>query len=199
MHPLDHVRRLILTRAKEKRLSLADLSRGVDKNPAYVHQYIHKGSPRVLPEDVRRGLARMLELDDAELHHNPVPRREPAAALDLPGSRDLPVFSDSAPLNREAVSELIDRPALFAGMPLAFALWISRPGGRLVTGDLAYVHPHKPPRPGDTVIAVPAADAVPVAGVLVSLDGSAAEIGLADSVLRLAGAAVYKVVGALFA
>lgn len=197
MQQLDHVRHLILARAKEKRLSLADLSRGVGKNAAYVHQFIHKGSPRVLPEDVRLALGSLLDLPDSELHHNPLARM-PAAAAPAPSGRDLPVFSDALPFDRERVGEHIPRPALFSGLRDAFALWISKPGGRLVVGDLAYVHPHQPARPGDTVAVVEGEGVAPCCGELLSIENKTATVRVAHGVISCPAPAAYRVVGALF-
>ena len=47
--------------------SLASLSAPIGRNPAYLQQYISRGSPRRLPEDERRHLAIVLEVDEREL------------------------------------------------------------------------------------------------------------------------------------
>lgn len=61
--PRATVRRL----AEERRLSLAELSRRLDRNPAWLHQYLDRGSPRVLPEGDRYVLARLFGVGEAEL------------------------------------------------------------------------------------------------------------------------------------
>ena len=48
-------------------LSLATLSGAVGRNPAYLHQFVTRGSPRLLAERDRRTLAAMLSLSEAAL------------------------------------------------------------------------------------------------------------------------------------
>jgi hypothetical protein len=53
--------------------NLAALSRMLGRNAAYLHQYVSRGSPRVLPDRERRLLADHLGLDEVELG-GPAPR-----------------------------------------------------------------------------------------------------------------------------
>ena len=62
-----------MTRAALQRLieergeDYAGLSRLLGRNPAYIQQYIKRGSPRRLAEDDRRLLARYFGVDEAAL------------------------------------------------------------------------------------------------------------------------------------
>jgi len=47
--------------------SLKQLSLCLGRNHAYLHQYVYRGSPRTLPEQVRYRLARLLRVDEARL------------------------------------------------------------------------------------------------------------------------------------
>jgi hypothetical protein len=47
--------------------SLADLSRRAGRNAAWLQQYLERGTPRVLPEDVRLALAQHWRIDEREL------------------------------------------------------------------------------------------------------------------------------------
>lgn len=47
---MDAVRRRILARVKESRSDLRMASRAIGRNAAYLHQFIHRGMPRVLVE-----------------------------------------------------------------------------------------------------------------------------------------------------
>jgi hypothetical protein len=58
------VRRNLIEHAKERGFSLAALSTVVGRNPAYLQQYVERGSPKVLPEDVRLRLAMALSIDE---------------------------------------------------------------------------------------------------------------------------------------
>jgi phage repressor protein C with HTH and peptisase S24 domain len=57
----------------------AGLSRLIGRNPAYVQQYIKRGTPRRLAEDDRRALARYFRIDEALLG---APEREGSAPAD---------------------------------------------------------------------------------------------------------------------
>lgn len=51
--------------------SLAELSRMLRRNPAYLQQFVQRGSPRRLAEDDRRLLARHFGVEEAELGGSP--------------------------------------------------------------------------------------------------------------------------------
>ncbi len=53
--------------ANEQRRSLASLSATIGRNPAYLQQFVARGSPRRLLEDERRHLAIVLNVDEREL------------------------------------------------------------------------------------------------------------------------------------
>jgi phage repressor protein C with HTH and peptisase S24 domain len=71
--PRTLLERLILERGED----YAGLSRLIGRNPAYVQQYIKRGSPRRLAEDDRRALARYFRIDEALLG---APAREESAS-----------------------------------------------------------------------------------------------------------------------
>ena len=55
---------------------LRALSRALGRNDAYLHQYLYRGSPRRLPEDIRHHLARLLGVDEqllrvGQIHSTP--------------------------------------------------------------------------------------------------------------------------------
>ncbi|UIJ46911.1 hypothetical protein LZK98_08205 [Sphingomonas cannabina] len=47
--------------------SMAALSKMLDRNPAYIQQYLRRGSPKRLPEDERGKLARFFGVDERDL------------------------------------------------------------------------------------------------------------------------------------
>ena len=60
--------RVLLERlVRERGEDYAGLSRLIGRNPAYVQQYIKRGSPKRLAEDDRRALARYFRIDEALL------------------------------------------------------------------------------------------------------------------------------------
>ena len=64
---LDVVRTNLLSAARENGESLASLSSSLGKNPAYLQQFVKRGSPRILPEEIRYSLARLLSINEAVL------------------------------------------------------------------------------------------------------------------------------------
>lgn len=76
---LDPVRRLILDRAREQRLPLAHLSQALQRNESYLHQFVHRGTLRRLPEEARAILTDLLQVPETALRSTPNPdaRRNP--------------------------------------------------------------------------------------------------------------------------
>ncbi|HKX80413.1 MAG TPA: S24 family peptidase [Novosphingobium sp.] len=64
---IDGARRKLLDLASGRGVSLAELSRLIDRNSTYLQQFVRKGSPRKLEETDRRTLARFFGIDEAEL------------------------------------------------------------------------------------------------------------------------------------
>lgn len=64
---MDAQRARILRLAREQGLDLAALSRAVGRNHAYFQQYLKRGTPKRLPEDVREALCARFGLAPEEL------------------------------------------------------------------------------------------------------------------------------------
>ena len=58
------VRTNLLHHADRQGRSLAALSKAAGKNAPYLQQFIERGSPKVLPEDVRLKLAMTMNIDE---------------------------------------------------------------------------------------------------------------------------------------
>jgi phage repressor protein C with HTH and peptisase S24 domain len=76
---LDPIRQRVLELIERTGTDLKKASLAAGKNAAYVHQFIYRGTPKVLPEDVRESLAKHLGVDDRDLRHPGAPTRKPAA------------------------------------------------------------------------------------------------------------------------
>ncbi|KQM38099.1 helix-turn-helix transcriptional regulator [Sphingomonas sp. Leaf10] len=82
----DDIRTAIARLAGERGVSLAELSRVLGRNPAYLQQYIERGSPRRLAERDRATLARYLGVAESVLGGPPdhpliaIPRIDAAAS-----------------------------------------------------------------------------------------------------------------------
>src|SRR5712672_2317610 len=64
---MDSARSTIVARVAELALSLSELSLKVGKNHAYFQQFIKRGVPNRLPEEVRGRVAEILGLDELAL------------------------------------------------------------------------------------------------------------------------------------
>ena len=84
---MDPVRRRILPRVKESRSNLRMASRAIGRNAAYLHQFIHRGTPRVLAENDREALAEHLGCGPQKLGHDRSPSGDllPRPPLAVPG------------------------------------------------------------------------------------------------------------------
>jgi len=167
----DPIRNLVFTRAVELGKSLKALSRTVRRNDAYLHQYLWRGSPTALPEAVRSDLAAVLGVPQESLMtkhmrdhvrggvtpNSPKPNlsaldtelRDP---INLSDVNEIPVYNCPGRLAAVDKSDLVRRPADYAGMGAVFAVWVAETVGRLQPGDLAFVRPSQPARPGDSVV-----------------------------------------------
>jgi len=66
----EDVREKIKNLIKIKNYNLRDLSRNIKKNDAYLQQYLYRGTPKVLPEEYRYLLAKLLDVNVNELKPN---------------------------------------------------------------------------------------------------------------------------------
>ena len=84
---MDAVRRRILARVKESRSDLRMASRAIGRNAAYLHQFIHRGTPRVLAENDPETLVEHLGCSPEELRHDRSPSADlqPRPPLAVPG------------------------------------------------------------------------------------------------------------------
>lgn len=150
-------------------ISYARASREIGKNPAYVQQYIERGSPKKMHEDDRRKLADLAGCDERLLVPRQTPLIESFASEVMrkqPVHRradmhDLPLWLAST------AGELVDvdlstppayvlRLEQFNANSLAWACRVMDDGLKpcLQIGDTAFFDPLDPARPGDLVCLV---------------------------------------------
>jgi len=83
---LDPIRRRVLELIahRDPPTDLKKASIACGKNHAYLHQFVHRGTPRKLPEDVRHLLAGHLGVDESELRDGGPPQVAPSGARQSP-------------------------------------------------------------------------------------------------------------------
>jgi phage repressor protein C with HTH and peptisase S24 domain len=74
---LDPVRTRVLKLVEDRKTDLKNASLKIGKNAAYLHQFIFRGTPKALPENVRQALAEFLGVEEDLLRHRRVPPRKP--------------------------------------------------------------------------------------------------------------------------
>ena len=94
---LDPVRRRILGLIGEKRSNLRMASVAIGRNAAYLHQFIHRGTPRVLAEDDREALAEHLGCSPEEIKWGRPPDGEARPRSCSAGPRAVPAGYSAAP------------------------------------------------------------------------------------------------------
>lgn len=75
-----HRRKLLWLIKEQKKSSLSEASLAIGRNHAYLHQYIHRGSPRALKAEDRRRLAAFLGVEEAEIVSAELPSLKAVAA-----------------------------------------------------------------------------------------------------------------------
>jgi phage repressor protein C with HTH and peptisase S24 domain len=168
---MDSVRKLISDRSRDLGKSLAQLSAQIGKNPAYLQQFIARGTPRRLNEDDRRALARLLDLSEESLRLAKVPvstklpqtrsngkSSRTLSQREIPGRRligpddDLPVYASTQGghgvviVSHDPV-DWVARPEPLARVRDGYGVIVLEDSmsPEFEPGDIALVHPHKPP------------------------------------------------------
>lgn len=116
---LDPVRLRVLKLLNAKGTDLKNASLAIGRNAAYLHQFVYRGTPKVLPEDVREALARHLDVDDAQLRHGEMPARRARPREDEEDQDVAPRRRGRSPVEGfAAVSEIDVRASAGAGAML---------------------------------------------------------------------------------
>jgi phage repressor protein C with HTH and peptisase S24 domain len=164
---MDTARALIVSRVKELGLSLSDLSLQVGKNHAYFQQFIKRGVPARLPEEVRGRVAQILRIDERQLKvagsKSPVPPAPPNARMGggVRIATWIPVYGHAVGgkdgefiLNGNQVTEVL-APSSLSTVPEAYAVYVVGDSmePRYFAGETVFVNPRLPIGRGAFVIA----------------------------------------------
>jgi phage repressor protein C with HTH and peptisase S24 domain len=158
---------MIVARVAELGLSLSELSLKVGKNHAYFQQFIKRGVPNRLPEDVRARAAEILGLDERTLKEMSSPhiRFMRDTVVDhrtvIRGVEWIPVYGHAVGgkdgefvLKGNQVSEVLAPPNL-SHVPDAYAVYVVGDSmePRYFAGETVFVNPRLPISRGSFVVA----------------------------------------------
>jgi SOS-response transcriptional repressor LexA len=163
---MDAVRNTIVARVAELGLSLSELSLKVGKNHAYFQQFIKRGVPNRLPEEVRGRVAEILGLDELALRQPLGPnlrfmydRIQEVPARGAAGW--IPVYGHAVGgkdgefvLSGNQVSEVLAPPTLLHVRD-AYAVYVvgDTMEPRYFAGETVFVNPRLPISRGSFVVA----------------------------------------------
>lgn len=168
---MDNVRKLILETAKDRNIDLKEISLRLGKNHAYMHQYIHKGTPKRLHADDRAMVSQMLSIPETELGAPAVSalsvlQAHPSNATILTqkpevGPPTVPLYGTvvgGVDGQFELNGNLLDRvnaPVSLYGVKNAYAVRISGESmePRYEDGETVFVNPERRPTRNDYVVA----------------------------------------------
>jgi phage repressor protein C with HTH and peptisase S24 domain len=164
---MDTARDLILSRVAELGLTLSELSLRAGKNHAYFQQFIKRGVPARLPEEVRGRVAQILEIDEQQLKSVGLKSSTGIAAPNATlggGVRIatwIPVYGHAVGgkdgefiLNGNKVTEVL-APANLSSVPDAYAVYVVGDSmePRYFAGETVFVNPRLPISKGAFVVA----------------------------------------------
>ncbi len=162
---MDAARSAIVSRVAELGLSLSELSLKVGKNHAYFQQFIKRGVPNRLPEEVRGRVAEILGLDERLLKEAPSSQVRLMMTDSLRsvgrGTLWIPVYGHAMGgkdgefiLSGNQVSEVLAPPNL-SHVPDAYAVYVVGDSmePRYFAGETVFVNPRLPIGRGSFVVA----------------------------------------------
>jgi phage repressor protein C with HTH and peptisase S24 domain len=164
---MDAARALIVERVKELGLSLSDLSLQVGKNHAYFQQFIKRGVPLRLPEEVRGRAAQVLKIDERQLKAagSTASAEPPVSNARIGGgvriATWIPVYGHAVGgkdgefiLNGNQVTEVL-APASLSSVPEAYAVYVVGDSmePRYFAGETVFINPRLPISRGAFVVA----------------------------------------------
>jgi phage repressor protein C with HTH and peptisase S24 domain len=167
IHAMDSVRSLIVARVAELGLSLSELSLKAGKNHAYFQQFIRRGVPERLPEEVRAVVAQVLRVDESQLKmvgkKSVAPLVPPNAEVsgEVQIATRIPVYGQAVGgkdgefiLNGNKVADILAPPSL-SRVADAYAVYVVGDSmePRYFAGEMVFVNPRLPISKGAFVVA----------------------------------------------
>ena len=156
---MTDIREFLRDRLARAGLSMKEASERIGRNHAYLQQFLERGVPAKLPEDVRETLAPLLGLSPDQLKTpGSLAVRELAESsrffsLPFPNALDkIPVMgiaeggANGDSLWNGEIVDRVDRPPSLSGAPNGYATYVvgTSMEPRYHPGEMIYVHPGKP-------------------------------------------------------
>ena len=164
----DPVRNLISQLLRERGLDAKAVSLAIGRNHAYLQQFLKRGIPRKLPEDVRVALADYFQIEQKDLagvsqkaNVTIAPPRNARLAGQVGLNVTVPAYGQARggrdgqfPLNGNKVADVLAPPSL-ANVPDAYAVYVvgSSMEPRYYAGECVFVNPKLPIMKGCFVVA----------------------------------------------
>jgi SOS-response transcriptional repressor LexA len=177
---MDDARTLIVSRLREMGMTLSDLSLQVGRNHAYFQQYVKRGIPARLPEEIRGRVADILKIDEQQLRiaglsspkidERRLMGASSSFAATLPNAKLgggvriaawIPVYGHAVGgkdgefmLNGNQVTEVL-APSRLASVPEAYAVYVVGDSmePRYFAGETVFINPRLPITRGAFVVA----------------------------------------------
>ena len=164
---MDTARELIISRIKELGMTMSDLSLQVGKNHAYFQQFIKRGIPARLPEEVRGRVAQILKVDERDLKIAgskilaPVTASNARIGAGVRIATWIPVYGHAVGgkdgefiLNGNQVTEVL-APASLSTVADAYAVYVVGDSmePRYFAGETVFINPRLPVSRGTFVVA----------------------------------------------
>lgn len=198
--PMSPARARLIDAAQAARYGLKDLSVLLGRNHSYLQQYVVKGSPRTLPEDVRHRLAELLGVNEAELREGgeaPAARaKAPAAPITLPAAgQRVALIVEGAHAAQPATWPLADMAA--GADDQALAIRLTEAHGPLQPRNIILCDRTTPARTGDLAVMLAETRVLAIGLVLPSARGTItllpADSGAAQAQFRSDEGALWRV------
>jgi len=162
---MPDIRDYLRQRLAELGLSMKEASERIGRNHAYLQQFLERGVPAALPEEVRERLAELLGIAPDQLRsqgaaketslRSPLLRLAPANPADkIPVMGVAEGGEEGRSLWNGEVVDHVARPPSLAGAPNAYATYVTGTSmePRYHPGEMIYVHPGKPVTMGSYVL-----------------------------------------------
>ena len=103
------MRRLVLDTSRELDITMKDMSKAVGKSETFIQQYIKRGTPKYLPEEVRYKLAKVLGVSEELLRGRDLDAEPNGTTPTVAGRADFDmwaVWNTASPEERRLIVDL---------------------------------------------------------------------------------------------